>query len=119
MRYRTRITEMEEDIRSIMLEEQEERQIRAVENQANKAQRLLENGTSGEKRDWFQSHRQRMEEKGKSGQVYRVCGKLIFYTKTGAVSVTFIVTKCICTLCYCTLDVTLSVSVTKFFFFCM
>ena len=66
MRYRARITEMEEDIKTIMQEEQEERQIRAVENQANKAQRLLENGTSGEKREWFQTHRQRMEEKGKS-----------------------------------------------------
>ncbi|KAK7114646.1 probable ATP-dependent RNA helicase DDX27 [Littorina saxatilis] len=64
MRYRTRITEMEEDVVIVSREEQEERQLRAIENQANKAQRILENGNdAGNKRDWFQSHRQRMEEK--------------------------------------------------------
>ena len=65
MRYHTRITEMEEDIKTVINEEQEERQLRAIENQANKAQRLLENGNASDpKRGWFQSHRERMEEKG-------------------------------------------------------
>ncbi|KAK7483044.1 hypothetical protein BaRGS_00025707, partial [Batillaria attramentaria] len=63
-RYRDRIMEMEEDITSIQKEEREERQLRAAENQANKAQRLLENGDDADqKREWFQTHKQRMEEK--------------------------------------------------------
>ncbi|KAL8591704.1 hypothetical protein ACOMHN_061796 [Nucella lapillus] len=64
-RFRERIEEMRDDIDDITREEQEDRKVRALENQANKAQRLLENGANGAapKRDWFQSHRQRMEEK--------------------------------------------------------
>ena len=66
--YRRHITDLEEDVKLIIREEKEERQMRACENQTNKAQRLLENaGRDAEpKRQWFQTHRQRMEEKGKS-----------------------------------------------------
>lgn len=73
-RYRDRILEMEEDIKTIQMEEKEEREMRAVENQANKAQRLLENGDDDPKRGWFQTHRQRMEEKG---EIYLFLKKII------------------------------------------
>ncbi|XP_076469950.1 putative ATP-dependent RNA helicase DDX27 [Babylonia areolata] len=64
VRFRERIEEMTDDIATIVREEQEERKVRALENQANKAQRLLDNNLQpGAKRDWFQTHRQRMEEK--------------------------------------------------------
>ena len=70
-RYRDHIIEMKEDIETIMREEQEERKIRALENQTNKAQRLLENGdNSNDKRHWFQSYKQRKEEKGEVTSVY-------------------------------------------------
>lgn len=43
--------------------EQEEKEMRASENQINKANNILENKTPL-KRDWFQSHKERMKEKG-------------------------------------------------------
>lgn len=66
--FRNQIADMEEDIATIEREEREERQLRALENQTNKAQRLLDgdpNGVDGMKRVWFQTHKDRMAEKGK------------------------------------------------------
>ena len=51
---------------SIEEEEKEERKLRALESQANKAQKLLEQGdNTGEKRQWFQTGKQRNEAIGK------------------------------------------------------
>ncbi|KAL4234990.1 putative ATP-dependent RNA helicase ddx27 [Mactra antiquata] len=66
-KYRDKISNMEKDIEDIELAEKEEKELRATENQMNKAKRLLEQNkddmTSEQKRTWFQTHKERMEEK--------------------------------------------------------
>lgn len=68
VKYRDKITSMEKDIEEIELLEKEEREMRATENQMNKAKRILEEKQSemngDTKRSWFQTHRERMAEKG-------------------------------------------------------
>jgi hypothetical protein len=65
MHFRTRIEELEEDVKEVQQWEQEEKQLRAAENQSNKAKRLLEAGSGADdKRQWFQTHKQRLQEKG-------------------------------------------------------
>ena len=64
MKYRDKIVKLEKDVREIEQTEQEEKEMRATENQINKANNILENQPSNLKRDWFQSHKERMKEKG-------------------------------------------------------
>lgn len=58
---------MEKDIEDIELAEKEERELRATENQMNKAKRILEQSkddmNSEQKRVWFQTHKERLAEK--------------------------------------------------------
>ncbi|XP_005105610.1 probable ATP-dependent RNA helicase DDX27 [Aplysia californica] len=62
-----KIADIEEDIKSIQQQEREESHLRSVENQMNKAQNLLETKQAGDeaqiKRGWFQTHKERKEEK--------------------------------------------------------
>ncbi|XP_053401705.1 probable ATP-dependent RNA helicase DDX27 [Mercenaria mercenaria] len=66
-KYRDKISSMEKDIEEIELQEKEERELRATENQMNKAKRILEESkdemNSDQKRVWFQTHKERMAEK--------------------------------------------------------
>ena len=57
---------MEKDIKEIEQQEKEEKELRATENQMNKARRILEENGEGEqaKRTWFQTHKERLQEKG-------------------------------------------------------
>jgi hypothetical protein len=61
---------MEKDIAEIEIQEKEERELRATENQMNKAKRILEESkdemNSEQKRVWFQSHKERIAEKGRN-----------------------------------------------------
>ena len=61
MKYKNRISKLEKDIKLI---EQQEKVLRATENQMNKAQRLLqqkEEDMADRKRSWFQTHAERKE----------------------------------------------------------
>ncbi|XP_053401704.1 probable ATP-dependent RNA helicase DDX27 isoform X3 [Mercenaria mercenaria] len=66
-KYRDKISSMEKDIEEIELQEKEERQLRATENQMNKAKKILEESkdemNSDQKRVWFQTQKERMAEK--------------------------------------------------------
>ncbi|KAH3772588.1 hypothetical protein DPMN_173929, partial [Dreissena polymorpha] len=64
-KYRERITGFEDDIKEIEAQEATERELRASENQINKGRRVLEQGQASldSKRTWFQSHKERMQEK--------------------------------------------------------
>ncbi|XP_052819355.1 probable ATP-dependent RNA helicase DDX27 [Mya arenaria] len=63
-KYRERISALEKDIVEIEQAENEEREMRATENQMNKATRILdENQPDQGKRTWFQSHKERLAEK--------------------------------------------------------
>ncbi|WAR12864.1 DDX27-like protein [Mya arenaria] len=66
-KYRERISALEKDIVEIEQAENEEREMRATENQMNKATRILdENQPDQGKRTWFQSHKERLAEKDAS-----------------------------------------------------
>lgn len=64
-KYRDKIAKLELDVKEIEWTEQEEKEMRATENQINKANNLLENPGDQHKRDWFQTHKQRMQEQGR------------------------------------------------------
>ena len=65
-KYRDKISSLEKDIKEIEIQEKEEREMRATENQMNKAKRILEEKgeTEQAKRTWFQTHKERLQEKG-------------------------------------------------------
>ncbi|XP_052718282.1 probable ATP-dependent RNA helicase DDX27 [Crassostrea angulata] len=65
-KYRDKISKLEKDLEEIETQEKEESYLRATENQMNKAKKLLErekNGMDDQKRSWFQTHKERMQEK--------------------------------------------------------
>ncbi len=73
MRYRDRIIKLEKDICMISKQEQEEKELRVTEMKVNKAQNILEHEEeikSRPKRTWFQSHSERMQERGRVKLVY-------------------------------------------------
>lgn len=76
-KYRDRIISLEKDIDEIELQEKEEKELRATENQMNKAKNILEQkqGENSAKRTWFQTHKERMAEKGK-GITMRIIANL-------------------------------------------
>ncbi|KAK3923300.1 putative ATP-dependent RNA helicase [Frankliniella fusca] len=61
-KYREKCEVLKEDIKNILEEEFQERQLNKLENQANRAEKMLK-GEQLEKRDWFQSRKEREEEK--------------------------------------------------------
>lgn len=64
-KYRKKVAKLEEQINNILHEEWEERVMQRTENQANRAEKILKKECVGEMpRSWFQSHKQREDEKG-------------------------------------------------------
>lgn len=61
-KYRQKLEKLEPQIAQILQEEYEERLLSKAENQANRAQKLLQ-GEQSEKRSWFQTKKERNEEK--------------------------------------------------------
>ncbi|KAJ8944933.1 hypothetical protein NQ318_013081 [Aromia moschata] len=61
-KYRQKLEKLEPQIAQILQEEYEERLLSKAENQANRAEKFLK-GEKDEKRPWFQSKKQRKEEK--------------------------------------------------------
>lgn len=62
-KYRQKLEKLEPQITQILQEEYEERLLSKTENQANRAQKLLQGDEKTEKRSWFQTKQQRKEEK--------------------------------------------------------
>ena len=68
MKFRDRIKKLEPDIKTIEIQEEEEKELRATENQMNKMERIVKAKKEDEstiKRVWFQSHKERKQEKGR------------------------------------------------------
>ncbi|XP_066289611.1 probable ATP-dependent RNA helicase DDX27 [Branchiostoma lanceolatum] len=65
LKYRDKIAQMEKDVVEILRLEAEEKEMASTENKMNRVQNML-NGPDNmaqQKRGWFQTHRERMEEK--------------------------------------------------------
>lgn len=65
-KYRQKLEKLEPQIVQILQEEYEERLLSKAENQANRAEKILK-GETDEKRPWFQTKKQRKEEKERLG----------------------------------------------------
>lgn len=64
-KYNKKLQSLEPDIEQILEEERNERELAKVENQANRAENMLKNESNkGAQRTWFQTQRERKEEKG-------------------------------------------------------
>ncbi|XP_015429519.1 PREDICTED: probable ATP-dependent RNA helicase DDX27 [Dufourea novaeangliae] len=65
-KYNKRLQSLEPDIRKILEEERNEREIAKMENQANRVEKLLKNADNkNEQRSWFQTQKERKEEQEK------------------------------------------------------
>nr|CAG4637755.1 EOG090X059J [Chydorus sphaericus] len=63
-KYQKKLAAIEPDVQSIIMEEKSESQLSAMENQVNRAERMVKSqGEMGPKRVWFQTHSERMDEK--------------------------------------------------------
>ncbi|XP_054276590.1 probable ATP-dependent RNA helicase DDX27 [Macrosteles quadrilineatus] len=64
-KYRKKVSKLEDEINKILHEEWEERVMQRTENQANRAEKILQGGGTAADmpRTWFQTHKQREEEK--------------------------------------------------------
>ncbi|XP_076682047.1 dead-box helicase Rs1 [Andrena cerasifolii] len=65
-KYNKRLQSLEADVENILEEERQERELAKIENQANRVERLLKDEKdTGEQRSWFQTQKERKEEKDK------------------------------------------------------
>lgn len=64
-KYSKKLQSLETDVNKILEEERNERELAKIENQANRAEKLLKNESNkGAQRTWFQTQKERKEEKG-------------------------------------------------------
>ncbi|XP_033360984.1 probable ATP-dependent RNA helicase DDX27 [Bombus vosnesenskii] len=65
-KYSKKLQSLETDVNKILEEERNERELAKIENQANRAEKLLKNESNkGTQRTWFQTQKERKEEKEK------------------------------------------------------
>lgn len=65
-RYNNKLRALEPDLDNILQEERNERELAKLENRANKAEKMLKGDKGeGQTRTWFQSNRERKQEKGR------------------------------------------------------
>lgn len=64
-KYNKKLESLEPDMEKILEEERSERELAKIENQANRAEKLLNDQSSKNQRTWFQSQKERKEEKEK------------------------------------------------------
>ncbi|XP_055597473.1 probable ATP-dependent RNA helicase DDX27 [Uranotaenia lowii] len=62
-KYRKKVQALEEEIEKVLQEERAEKLLLQTEMQLNRTEKKLKGEAAGPNREWFQSHRQRMEEK--------------------------------------------------------
>ncbi|CAL7938635.1 unnamed protein product [Xylocopa violacea] len=64
-KYNKKLQSLQPDVDTILEEERNEREIAKVENQANRAEKFLKNENKDIQRTWFQTQKERKEEKEK------------------------------------------------------
>lgn len=65
-KYNKRLEALEEDVERIFREEQEEKELAKVENQAKRAENMLKGDDDKSQRTWFQNDKERKDEKGET-----------------------------------------------------
>lgn len=63
-KYHKKLQSLEENVEQILEEERNEREIAKIENQRNKAEKILKGAEENKSRSWFQSKAERKIEKG-------------------------------------------------------
>nr|XP_034181342.1 probable ATP-dependent RNA helicase DDX27 [Osmia lignaria] len=64
-KYNKKLQSLEPDIKKILEEERNERELAKIENQANRVEKLLKDDNKTVQRTWFQTQKERKEEKEK------------------------------------------------------
>lgn len=64
-KYNKKLQALEPDIENILQEEKNERELAKIENQANRAEKILKGSDDKNRRNWFQSSKERKTEKEK------------------------------------------------------
>ncbi|XP_029041188.1 probable ATP-dependent RNA helicase DDX27 [Osmia bicornis bicornis] len=64
-KYNKKLQSLESDIKKILEEERNERELAKIENQANRVEKLLKDDNKTVQRTWFQTQKERKEEKEK------------------------------------------------------
>nr|XP_012150388.1 PREDICTED: probable ATP-dependent RNA helicase DDX27 [Megachile rotundata] len=64
-KYNKKLKSLEPDVEKILEEERNERELAKIENQANRAEKLLKDENKSTQRSWFQTQKERKEEKEK------------------------------------------------------
>lgn len=63
-KYNKKLQSLEPDVKKILQEEKNERELAKIENQANRVENLLKDAEDKNQRSWFQSKKERRMEKG-------------------------------------------------------
>lgn len=63
-KYNQKLQSLEPDVEKILEEEKNEKEIAKIENQANRAEKLLQGVDDKSQRSWFQTKKERLKEKG-------------------------------------------------------
>lgn len=63
-KYNKKLQALEADVEKILEEERTEKELAKVENQTNRAEKLLKGEDDKEGRTWFQTRKERKREKG-------------------------------------------------------
>lgn len=63
-KYNRKLQSLEPDVEKILQEEKNERELAKIENQANRAEKLLKGVDDKNQRNWFQSKAERKKEEG-------------------------------------------------------
>lgn len=71
-KYNKKLQSLEPDIEKILEEERNERELAKIENQANRVEKLLKDENKTVQRTWFQTQKERKEEKGINAMILKV-----------------------------------------------
>lgn len=71
-KYNRKLQSLEPDVEKILQEEKNERELAKIENQANRAEKLLKGADDKNRRSWFQSKAERKKEQGNASCFFRI-----------------------------------------------
>lgn len=69
-KYNKKLQSLEPDVEQILQEEANEKELAKIENQANRAEKLLKNEDDRDGRTWFQTKPERKREKGNAKSIF-------------------------------------------------
>ena len=82
-KYRSKVEALEEKVKEVLQEEWSEKVLKKAEADACKAEKTLK-GETKDKREWFQTHKERQEEKGNNFKnliiINRICDFFMLIT---------------------------------------